>query len=130
MLAACNVWFYKYLSGIQPTRDAEGVFSLVLQPSVPEKLSNVKVEMEVATGKVLSAWEKKNGPFTYHVEIPFNTPAIICLPKKLGKIESIACDGVICPNKYEEDEKWYRLPAEAGIYDIIMSCARSEEDSF
>ncbi len=121
MLSSCCTWFYKYLGGIRPMPGTCGYQKLLIRPVLPEKLSAAEVTVEIPSGKVLTRWEKQNGSFRLHLELPFNAPAQIRIARKyarknaafLGKEQK----GIL---RFEETPDEYRIEAESGIYDFAL----------
>jgi len=100
MLAACNVWFYKYLGGIRVSDDTVGFQEFIIAPQAPAKLNYVNTGMEIMCGHVASRWRREEGRFILEVEIPFNTCATVIIPRKYGKPgaklyegDNLVCDG-------------------------------------
>ena len=83
-------WLYERLGGIQPA--APGFKEIMLKPdfSIAE-LTEVNASHPTPYGLIKSQWQRKNGKIEWHVVIPANTTATVCLPngkqKRIGSGE-------------------------------------------
>ena len=71
-------WLYEDVAGIQ---SADGFRHITLKPdfTVPE-MDNIRASYQSIYGPVVSQWKKEQGRLLWHVEIPANTEATLCLP--------------------------------------------------
>jgi hypothetical protein len=80
MMGQIEEWFYKSLAGIVPDPKNPGFKHFFIQPEVVGDMTFAKAEYQSIYGKIVSAWEKKDGKLNLTVEIPANTSASIKLP--------------------------------------------------
>lgn len=88
-LGSVGEWMYRHMAGIRPL---EPGFSRILVEPVPDtRLSYVNASYDSVSGKIVSRWEKIDGGFRYHIEIPVNTEAEIRLPEGSYRVTEGAC---------------------------------------
>lgn len=75
---AVGDWMYRVVAGIEIGQP--GYKQILIQPQPDKRLSYAKASFESAYGKIVSAWEMKNGHLVINVTIPANTRASITLP--------------------------------------------------
>ena len=127
MLAAACVWFYKYLGGIKLQTDEDGLQQPLIEPSVPEKLNQVHVSMEILNGTVTSSWKKEKEKFILEVTVPFNTRAQINVPKKCGSVTHVLYNGAETSlRKAGEDERSFNYETGSGKYTFLCAGHPSE----
>jgi alpha-L-rhamnosidase len=84
MLASVGSWLYKALAGIaiDPVDPAAPGFArFTLRPLVTDDLTFVRASLETPRGPVRTAWERDEGHFSLHVEVPVGSQAQIRLPE-------------------------------------------------
>ena len=80
LLGDLIIWFYEYLGGIKCDEGSVAYKKIRLEPSLPDGLDFVKASYDSPYGRIVSNWNKSEGVFRWHVEIPANTTALVCLP--------------------------------------------------
>jgi len=81
-----GIWLYAYLGGIRPDPQEPGFRRTILQPVVPSGLDHVHASHQSIYGKIVSDWRRGNGRFSYKVEIPPNTSAVVYVPSRDGRV--------------------------------------------
>ena len=72
-------WIYEDLGGIQSA--APGYKHILLRPDFSvDEVNDINVTYQSIYGAIVSQWKKENGRLTWHVEIPANTTATVCMP--------------------------------------------------
>lgn len=79
MFGEISAWFNKTLGGIHVDEKGPGFHSVIVKPKFVKALDNFSVEFESANGKIISFWERVNNQIAYHLTIPANSEAVICL---------------------------------------------------
>jgi len=73
------IWFYEHLAGIAPAEP--GFKKIHMKPQVLDGLDYVNAWHESPYGKIVSNWKKTgDGNLEWHIEIPANSSAIVCVP--------------------------------------------------
>ncbi|WP_372772529.1 family 78 glycoside hydrolase catalytic domain [Mangrovibacterium sp.] len=80
MLGHLMEWFYQGLGGIRQAENSVAYESIVIRPEVVKDLTYANVSFDSPYGKIVSNWQKKDGSFILHVEIPVNTKAKVIMP--------------------------------------------------
>ncbi|WP_244307391.1 glycoside hydrolase family 78 protein [Flavobacterium fluviatile] len=91
MMGQIEEWFYQSLAGILPDEKNPGFKHFFIQPEVVGDMTFAKAEYQSIYGKIVSAWEKKDGKLSLKVEIPANTSATVKLP--IAKNSEIKVNG-------------------------------------
>ena len=80
MIGDAITWLFERIAGIHTDYVEPGYKHVILKPTIPEGLSEVKASHHSPHGWVRSAWRKSKGVFYWEVEIPANTHATIYFP--------------------------------------------------
>jgi alpha-L-rhamnosidase len=80
MMASVDAWFYRYLLGIEPQAEHPGFEVFSLKPYPPTGLAWAEGSLETVKGTVRSAWKRSGRNFSWVVDIPINTKAVISVP--------------------------------------------------
>lgn len=73
---ACCEWVFRVMCGIQ----VAGQNHFVIEPRPGGHFTHAGLEYQSVYGMVACHWEKKNGKGIYHISVPANTTAELCLP--------------------------------------------------
>ena len=73
-------WVYRDVAGINPMEDAPGFRKILLNPNPHYSLPKVAVRYDSAMGWIGSAWEIGKGRFTWDIEVPFGSDAVVLFP--------------------------------------------------
>jgi len=72
-------WLYEDVAGIRS--DAPGFKRILLKPDFSvDELDNIDASYNSVYGPIVSRWKKEHGQLQWHVEIPANTKATLCMP--------------------------------------------------
>ena len=93
MFGSVSQWFYNWLGGIQPAKDASGFDRIIIRPETYGILSWVKCSYNSVNGWIVSEWSKKNGDLIMSIEIPVNTSAKVFFPSP--DPNKIKTDGIV-----------------------------------
>jgi len=80
MFGSVSEWFYKWLGGIQPGRDAIGFDRIVIRPQIVDALDWVDASYRSARGLIACSWKRTASAIELDVTIPPNTRARIHVP--------------------------------------------------
>ncbi|MBR3750827.1 MAG: family 78 glycoside hydrolase catalytic domain [Clostridia bacterium] len=106
MYGAVTAWFYKFLGGIRLIEPAFHSFSV--EPYLPANIPSCSAEINSPYGKIVSAWEKFDGGYKLHVEVPVSCTASVVL----HDVGSATVNGeAISGNTYT---------AKSGKYDFVV----------
>lgn len=86
MHASNGVFFYELLAGINWAEDAVALDKVRICPYIPEELEEVKASYDSIRGLLESGWKKENGNIHYHITIPANMTAELCLTDSQGNV--------------------------------------------
>lgn len=113
MMASVDAWFYRKLLGINPMFDYPGFARFILKPVVPSGLEWAEGTIETVKGTIRSAWKHKGRAFTWSVDIPANTEALVSVP---------SADGGVTVNgkrvKAAKDSGYANITLGSGHYEI------------
>jgi alpha-L-rhamnosidase len=84
MFGSVSEWFYRSLLGINPADNAAGMDKIVIKPytGAGAGLTFARGYYSSIRGKIVSEWKRKDGIFTWAVEIPANVKARIYIPAR------------------------------------------------
>ena len=72
-------WLYEDVAGIQSNSD--GFKKILLKPDFSvDEMDDIDASYQSIYGTIVSRWKKAQGKLFWHVEIPANTTATVCLP--------------------------------------------------
>lgn len=116
MFASCAVWFYKYLGGICLPQQGDNTSDLMIKPVFVSELQEVNAQLDIMTGTVVVAWKRCQEGIALTVTLPFNTDAVIVLPKQCRQIEVLDEANVTAVEKPDG----YQLTVQHGIHQIKL----------
>lgn len=79
-LGAVGAWMYNHSLGIQRDVNNPGFKHIVLKPEYGGDVTYAKGHYDSIYGRIISAWERKDGTFNYSVTVPANTTATVYIP--------------------------------------------------
>lgn len=91
MFGSVSQWFFNWLGGIQPDRQAVGFDRIIIRPQVIDDLQWVRSSYNSVRGRIESNWRREDGRLYFAVKIPANTKAMVYLP--VGEGESVMESG-------------------------------------
>ena len=77
---AIGAWMYAVIGGIDLDPDRPGYRHIVMHPQPGGGLTYATTELHSPYGLICSAWTWKNDIFDWHITIPANTTATVCVP--------------------------------------------------
>ncbi len=80
MLGHIMEWFYTGLGGIKQPENGVAFKDLVIRPEIVGDITNAKTSYHSPYGIIKSEWTRTGKALTLHLEIPFNSSAIVYLP--------------------------------------------------
>ncbi len=81
-------WLYEDVAGISSDPARPGFKHIIMKPDFSvDEMDDIKASYESIYGTIVSRWRKEGGKLYWHVEIPANTTADVCLPD--GTVKSI-----------------------------------------
>jgi len=80
MFGSISAWFFQWLAGIQPHRQAEGFDRFSIRPQPVEGITWVDAVYKSARGTIRVFWERVGDEFVLKITIPPNTRAEVFLP--------------------------------------------------
>jgi len=122
---AVGQWLFQYVAGIHT--DGPGYRKIVLRPHLGDGLDFVNAHYRSICGEIVSEWRKDGDGWSWHVIVPANVAATICVPAKTD--DTITVDGQTLENasviQVVRQEANYRvLSAVAGEYQFRVSRAK------
>ncbi|MFW6271108.1 MAG: family 78 glycoside hydrolase catalytic domain, partial [Bacillota bacterium] len=114
MYGTIEDWYYKSLAGIKPLKP--GYKSIKIKPYLPEKLDEVRAEVETVKGKVISSWKKDKNNIKYEFEVPVNTTAEVLLPLNNIDYSKIKIENREIVEKVDMNEDRVKLIINSGEY--------------
>jgi len=79
-LGSVGEWLYRYLLGIDQQPGTAGFGHLLIRPHPGGGLSWARGSYRSVRGPISSAWERRDGRFALHVELPPNVTASVRVP--------------------------------------------------
>lgn len=105
-------WMYRYMSGLNPCENSPGFRKARICPYVDNRINRVRAEYASASGKFISAWEKRHDGIAYSITVPFNVEVefVLVKPAKRVTVNEHVC-AKLTQNR--------RLLLDAGRYEIF-----------
>jgi alpha-L-rhamnosidase len=92
MFGSVSQWFYSWLGGIQPDKNAAGFDRFIIRPETSGPLTWVKCSYNSVRGKIVSDWSKNESGLVMQIEVPVNTSAVVFFP--VSDLAMIKADGI------------------------------------
>jgi len=122
MFGSVSQWFYNWLGGIEPDRDAAGFDKFTFQPEFLSGLDWVRCSHRSIRGPITCNWKRQGDRVTLELHVPVNSNATLVLPAA-GALNENGCpaaeaDGVesIAPRN---GHPAFRLAS--GQYDFVFT---------
>jgi hypothetical protein len=80
MFTSIDHWLYRFVAGIDQTRDSAGFKRLVFAPDVTDQVDSAAASLATPYGKAVSSWCHVDGVLVYDVTVPANTTAEVQIP--------------------------------------------------
>lgn len=116
MFGEINAWYYKALGGIFPDEQAPGFKNILLKPNFVEGLSHFEATHEGPYGNIISSWKRKGKTIEYHVTVPANSSATLCLKGKSIREKNAPLEKNKLIEVREKGQNQYILGLKAGSY--------------
>ena len=84
LLGDLLLWYYEDLAGIRCADGERGFSRLNMAPCFPADLHHVRAWYDSASGMIRSEWTRQGDRLEWHVEIPANTTARVCIPTRFN----------------------------------------------
>lgn len=112
LLGDLIIWYYEDLAGIRNHPESVAYKKLLMTPSFPEGLSQVKASYRSVYGEIRSEWSRGEDGFSWAITLPPNTSAVVRLPKEIGIAEPVG-DGI---RKVVHTEEGIEIEIGSGSY--------------
>ena len=120
-IGSVGEWMYRNILGIQGDSTVPGYRSLVIWPHTGGGLQWAKGSYHSINGDIVSRWTSDSSKVRFHVEIPVNTTARVCLPEGIvteGGKPAESAAGV----KFLGSERRTKIfLLQSGSYDFVTS---------
>jgi alpha-L-rhamnosidase len=121
MFGSVSEWFYKWLGGIRPNPDYPGYEKFIINPSLPEDLSQVFSSYHSPFGEIVSNWKKYgHDKQVFEITIPLGSLALVKLPvsdQQEISISENSSGNLLSSKRIDGKHSSFELPA--GKYTII-----------
>lgn len=122
MFGSVSEWFYRWLGGIRPNPDYPGFEKFIINPSLPEGLSQVFSSYNSPFGEIVSNW--KNYGYekqVFEITIPKGSLALVTLPvSEQQKITFSENSSGISFSLNRNDKKHCSFELSSGEYTILV----------
>ena len=122
MFGSVSEWFYRWLGGIRPDPDYPGFEKFIINPSLPEGLSQVFSSYNSSFGEIVSNWKKYgHEKQVFEITIPKGSLALVKLPVSDQQeicISENSSGNSLSPKRNDEKHSSLELPS--GKYTIIV----------
>ena len=124
LLGDLITWFYENLAGIRSHKSEVGFKKVIMKPTIPAGLQEVKAAYESMHGSIASHWKNTESKFEWHITIPANSSAQVYMPATA--VEEITENGkpltaynYISIGKLEKGLLQINIPS--GIYHFVRN---------
>lgn len=121
MTGGFGVWFFKALGGLRLGTHEDGDV-LRVAPSVPDGLEFVCSHRQFRNGDLISNWRRLGDEIHFDIQIPWNTPAELSIPKMGRRICDVWVNGKPLsaqPQGWEETDRFV-CQVNAGYWHIEL----------
>jgi alpha-L-rhamnosidase len=119
MFGSVTEWFYRYLGGIRPQSDHPGFAQFIIQPFLPEGLTQVATSYHSPYGEITSNWENFGARQQFDIRIPEGSTASVKIPA--DSKQTVSCTNNkqrIAPKRDETGQAFFELSG--GSYTIVV----------
>ena len=81
---AIGEWMYAVVAGIDADPQQPGYRHIIMRPQPGGGLTNVAADIQSVYGRIGSAWQVRDGTFTWQITVPANTSATVYVPAADG----------------------------------------------
>lgn len=114
LLGDLLTWFYENLGAIRSDKQATGFKKIIMKPTVPAGLDQVKATYRSIYGTISSAWTNTTHQFSWKIGIPANTAAVVYIPA--GSAAEITESGK--PVTLNKDLKWLKTEKGYVVFEV------------
>jgi alpha-L-rhamnosidase len=82
MFGTVSEWFFESLAGIRLDEASPGMEHFYIKPDLIETINWVSADHSNRYGKIVSAWQRDAGNYTFNIEVPSSSTASFYLPIK------------------------------------------------
>ena len=127
MTGGFGVWFFKSLGGIRLGTHEDGPM-LKISPSVPNGLEYVNCRRKFRNGDLISNWRHIGNEVHFDIQVPWNTPSEISIPKLGRQIGDVRVNGnaVTEEMQLKETETHFVWCVNAGYWHIELRDAKTQ----
>jgi alpha-L-rhamnosidase len=79
-LGSIGEWVYRYLAGIDQSKDSIAYEKVLIQPILTNRFEYVEASYESVRGKIASAWRRIESGFEVTIELPPGVTGELVLP--------------------------------------------------
>jgi len=120
---AIGDWMYRVVTGIDTEESAPGYKSIVIKPSLDNRLTQAASEYKTGYGLVKSSWKTSDSQNTFEFAVPANTKAAISIPAK--SIDSITESGKSISTLKDiivkgQEGNYVRIEVGSGSYSFVV----------
>ena len=127
MTGGFGVWFFKSLGGLRLGTNEDGeVFQI--RPSVPNGLQYVNCHRKFRNGDLLSNWRRVGSEIHFDIQVPWNTPTEILIPKLGRRVCDVLVNGRAATEEmqFAETETHFTWKANSGYWHIELRTPKTE----
>jgi alpha-L-rhamnosidase len=127
MFGSISGWFFRWLGGIQPARDAVGFDRIEIRPQVVAGLEWVKCSHRSIRGLIESNWTASPEELQFDIVIPPGATAVVELPAQKGDVLTEGgkpLDETEGIEVLESDPASFKLHVDSGRYQFTISHER------
>ncbi len=128
MTGGFGVWFFKSLGGLRIGTHEDGDI-LQICPSVPTSLNYVNCHRKFRNGDLISNWRRVDNEIHFDIQVPWNTPTKILIPKMGRTLEDVWVNGCAAINelRFEETETHFVCQTNSGYWHIELRSSKEEK---
>ncbi len=119
MFTSIDGWLYRYVAGVDQSKDAAGFRRLVFAPRVTDRLERAAASLETPYGEAVSSWCHVDGTLVYDVTVPANTTAEVHVPAATAAqvtVRSTGDRGVLASDR--ADAEFRRMAGGSAVYRV------------
>lgn len=127
MTGGFGVWFFKSLGGLRLGTNEDGeVFQI--RPSVPNGLQYVNCHRKFRNGDLLSNWRRVGSEIHFDIQVPWNTPTEILIPKLGRRVCDVLVNGRAATEEmqFAETETHFTWKVNSGYWHIELRTPKTE----
>ena len=118
MFSNVSEFFYKYIAGIMPSKDACGFDNIIFNPPADMPFNHAEASINTPNGLSSISWEKDDDSFIISIKVPYNSKGYLYVPTKYRNKDtksSLTGQGFTYIKSNDNKDK-YVVAVEYGIY--------------